>query len=154
MCNTYGKFRHYCCVFDLIQVFIISEELAGRHLNDWIMNTCIKRTSSVFEAESLWYRRLVLRSFVDWLTFDQDLLCHFASVRNCIKRDERCYPKSSHDQYGGGTCIWYSLLPQTSGISFVCEGDSQYDRISLVRWDYWPISPEHLEMRSFIKDWN
>jgi len=81
--------------FKYFQIFIIAEELAGRYLNDWIMNTSIKRNSSVFEAESrLWYCRLVLHSFGDWLTSNQDLLCHFASVHDCIKSDERCYPKS------------------------------------------------------------
>jgi len=38
------------------QVSVIIGELIGRYLNDWIMNTSIKRNKGVFEAESrLWY---------------------------------------------------------------------------------------------------
>jgi len=36
-------------------VSVILGELAGRYLNDWIMNVCIRRNKGVFEAESrLW----------------------------------------------------------------------------------------------------
>ncbi|KAG6860202.1 hypothetical protein C0995_014436 [Termitomyces sp. Mi166 len=39
-------------------VAVVIGELVGRYLNDWIMNTSIRRNNGVFEAESrLWYRR-------------------------------------------------------------------------------------------------
>ena len=37
-------------------VAVVTGELTGRYVNDWIMNVSVRRNSGVFEAESrLWY---------------------------------------------------------------------------------------------------
>jgi len=104
------------------QISVIIGELVGRYLNDWIMNTSIKRNNGVFEAESrLWYCHLVTRSFADYLTLNQGLLCRFASIRNWFCSVRRSYPESPncrgshhglghrrvcyHDHYSSGVCI-------------------------------------------------